>query len=558
MENPSICIDLYSGVDHCGHRYGPSHLEMKRKLNQMNDVIRNLTQTFDQSNQSSLLIVIGDHGMTQQGDHGGDELNEIQTAMFLYTNQENYFHLPSNLELSYSQIDLVPTFSWFVHSAIPFSNLGMIIPHVIPVDQRYLAMKINFEQIENYLQFISLTIPLSDRLQELRADLRTMLVSFDRERNLSMIENLFEEFRWEFQGHFRRQWSTFNLFRIILGLILMFISSAMLIKYPSKMSWELLLYLIFFAIPFSNSFIINEGMCLYFLLQTIILFGNRNHLQEKFLLSFLVFLSRAFLICREEQQPYCIDPVWLLSKSSDTSNVYLPFLAAVIWLIILLFTCDLSYILPYISYISVVIYWFDIPQTLSIVYISILIQICWVIFHPSRLDTLIYSILIFVVDYRYSPVILIQYFLYYISKKNSSLSPLFYSILAEYFFYASGHQPVLSQIRWTAAFPTTNSPLHSYLSFIFNSLFIRGLFVLIETFSSQIFNVICLRKMFEKNFLKQILIIDCWKLMITAFSVFLLRRHLMLWKIFSPRFLFQFIGFSIKLLFAVLTIQLRK
>jgi len=27
-------------VDHCGHRYGPYHLEMARKLNEMNDMIR--------------------------------------------------------------------------------------------------------------------------------------------------------------------------------------------------------------------------------------------------------------------------------------------------------------------------------------------------------------------------------------------------------------------------------------------------------------------------------------------------------------------------------------
>ena len=535
---------------------------MKRKLNQMNDVIRNLTQTFDQSNRSSLLIVIGDHGMTQQGDHGGDEFNEIQTAMFLYTNQRNYFHCPSNFDRSYSQIDLVPTLSWFIHASIPFSNLGMMISHLIPVEQRYLAMKLNFEQIENYFQVISLTIPLSDRLQELRADLRTIFVSFDRERNLTRIENLFEEFRSEFQGHFRRQWSTFNLFRILFGLIIMFISSTILFVIYLKrtmISSQLILMLFFFAISFSNSFIINEGMCLYFLLQTIILFFfNQINLRQKFLLSILLFFSRAFLICREEQQPYCIDPAWLLSKSSDTSNFYLPLFAALIWLILLLLTCPFSYIIPYISYVSVVFYWFNIPHTLSIFYLSILIQFCWVIFNPIRFDTLIYSILIFVIDYRYSPVILLQYFIYFFSAKNRPSSALFFSIVAEYFFYASGHQPVLSQIRWTAAFPSTNSPLHSFLSLIFNSLILRGLFVLIETFSSQILNVIFLRRMFEKNFLREIFIIDCWKLLITSFSVFLLRRHLMLWKIFSPRFLFQFIGFSIKLLLGLLTNSLHK
>jgi len=319
----------------------------------------------------------------------------------------------------------------------------------------------------------------------------------------------------------------------------------------------------YFSISFSNSFIINEGMCLYFLLQTILLITKINILQ-KFFLSFFLFLSRAFLICREEQQPYCIDPLWLLSKSSDTSNYFLPFISTILWLIILILTCNYSYFLPYISYICVVGYWFNISHILSIFYLSIIIQICFVLLNPSHIDKLIYSILIFVIGYRFSFVIFLQYFIYYIilnNNQNRSFS-LFLSILSDYFFYATGHQPVLSQIRWTAAFPTLNFPLNNYLSLIINSLFVRGIFVLIETFSSQILNIILIRKMiekkYEKDLLKNIFIIDCWKLLMTSLSVFILRRHLMLWKIFSPRFLFQIVGFFVKVLVVCLTIKLKK
>lgn len=35
-----LIIAHFLGVDHCGHRYGPNHIEMKRKLLEMNDVIR--------------------------------------------------------------------------------------------------------------------------------------------------------------------------------------------------------------------------------------------------------------------------------------------------------------------------------------------------------------------------------------------------------------------------------------------------------------------------------------------------------------------------------------
>lgn len=33
----------------------------------------------------TLLVVIGDHGMTKNGDHGGDSEPEISAALFLYS-----------------------------------------------------------------------------------------------------------------------------------------------------------------------------------------------------------------------------------------------------------------------------------------------------------------------------------------------------------------------------------------------------------------------------------------------------------------------------------------
>ncbi len=111
--------------------------------------------------------------------------------MFIYTNKENYFSLSKTNEKTISQIDLVPTLSWFLHILIPFSNIDMMIIDVIPIEQRYIAMKLNFQQIENYLNHISLTIPLSDKLQEIRADSRTIFISIDKEKNLTIIENIY-------------------------------------------------------------------------------------------------------------------------------------------------------------------------------------------------------------------------------------------------------------------------------------------------------------------------------------------------------------------------------
>lgn len=39
QEDWSLLIGHFLGVDHCGHRYGPMHHEMTRKLTEMNQVI---------------------------------------------------------------------------------------------------------------------------------------------------------------------------------------------------------------------------------------------------------------------------------------------------------------------------------------------------------------------------------------------------------------------------------------------------------------------------------------------------------------------------------------
>ncbi|XP_034519958.1 GPI ethanolamine phosphate transferase 3 isoform X3 [Ailuropoda melanoleuca] len=77
-----MLIAHFLGVDHCGHKYGPHHPEMAKKLSQMDQVIQGLVERLE---NDTLLVVIGDHGMTVTGDHGGDSELEISAALFLYS-----------------------------------------------------------------------------------------------------------------------------------------------------------------------------------------------------------------------------------------------------------------------------------------------------------------------------------------------------------------------------------------------------------------------------------------------------------------------------------------
>ena len=150
--NWDVIIAHFLGVDHCGHRYGPSHPEMSRKLDQMNNVLQEIIDTIE---DDTLLAVFGDHGMTSHGDHGGSTEAEIASSLFLYSGgpplrtfqySRNgkgkpfpYFNISSTtiddtknlLGInSVSQIDLVPTLSLLLGLPIPYGNLGRIIPEL--------------------------------------------------------------------------------------------------------------------------------------------------------------------------------------------------------------------------------------------------------------------------------------------------------------------------------------------------------------------------------------------------------------------------------------------
>lgn len=186
------------GVDHVGHRFGPSHARMPPKLSQMDDMVQMVLNTLQ---DDTLFVLLGDHGMDATGDHGGDSELEIGSALWMHANKPfeatasrwsrpakmndltldpdvqtllsigtptPSFQPFSTLPLapfehghrSLPQIDLVPTMSLLMGVPIPFNNLGAIIPEIFtsqasPLgasDSRLLrALRINARQVKTYL-----------------------------------------------------------------------------------------------------------------------------------------------------------------------------------------------------------------------------------------------------------------------------------------------------------------------------------------------------------------------------------------------------------------------
>ncbi|KAG8878662.1 mannose-ethanolamine phosphotransferase gpi13 [Tulasnella sp. 332] len=153
-----LAIGHFLGVDHVGHRVGPSGPAMRAKLQQMDKVLRQVVNELD---NDTLLVVLGDHGMDSKGDHGGDGILETSSAMWVYSKSATLgiqplietmlnadavprvaervdkgllplstfpgSHTPTR---SIQQIDIVPSLALLLGLPIPFNNLGMVIPEL--------------------------------------------------------------------------------------------------------------------------------------------------------------------------------------------------------------------------------------------------------------------------------------------------------------------------------------------------------------------------------------------------------------------------------------------
>jgi phosphatidylinositol glycan class O len=142
--NWAMVIGHYLGLDHCGHTFGPKNPNIKRKLTDIDKSIQYIANSID---NDTLLVVFGDHGMTDVGDHGGDSKLEVESALFFYSKQKLF---DSNLDgkkiEEVRQIDLTPTLALALGIPIPFSNLGIPIMNFFK-EGKLDALRTNLEQV---------------------------------------------------------------------------------------------------------------------------------------------------------------------------------------------------------------------------------------------------------------------------------------------------------------------------------------------------------------------------------------------------------------------------
>ncbi|XP_052279184.1 GPI ethanolamine phosphate transferase 3-like isoform X2 [Dreissena polymorpha] len=162
-ENSTCRVDFakYSSGENHGTQGCWLHRRFDKAVIIIIDALRNITRLLD---KDTLLLVMGDHGMTSTGDHGGDSSEEIDAGLFIYSKSPiTTANKPQTDYRTVSQIDIVPTVSLLLGLPIPFSNLGSVITdlfaycswskesHIKEVYHIVEALRVNANQMNNYI-----------------------------------------------------------------------------------------------------------------------------------------------------------------------------------------------------------------------------------------------------------------------------------------------------------------------------------------------------------------------------------------------------------------------
>ena len=239
------------GVDHAGHRYGPNHDEMGKKLRQMDDFIRDLASRIE---DDTILVVMGDHGMDEKGDHGGESDDEIEAALWMYSSRPAFGRTrpefatppPTAKVRPVNQIDLVPTLALLLGIPIPFNNLGRPIEEAFAGlqgrawDQLAAAERVTAAGIRRYQASYFAARGLDQtptpgspaHLWDVADAL--VIVQESKKPDWELVFSSFAAYQEENLQLCKRLWARFDVPNMILGIVVMALGLVVLLVYVSR------------------------------------------------------------------------------------------------------------------------------------------------------------------------------------------------------------------------------------------------------------------------------------------------------------------------------------
>ncbi|KAF2094017.1 alkaline phosphatase-like protein [Rhizodiscina lignyota] len=135
----------YLGLDHIGHKAGPLSPNMIPKQQEMDGIVQQIFEAIenDPHLQSTLLVLCGDHGMTDGGNHGGSAPGETSPALVFISPKFKSIstgldspvepHQDFDFYTKVEQSDIVPTIAGLLGLPVSLNNLGVFISELLPL-----------------------------------------------------------------------------------------------------------------------------------------------------------------------------------------------------------------------------------------------------------------------------------------------------------------------------------------------------------------------------------------------------------------------------------------
>jgi len=584
--NYTLLIGHMLGVDHVGHRYYANHPEMARKLGEVNAFIEDLIRELP---ENSILLVFGDHGMTEDGNHGGTSAEETDSVLFAYSKRQFSAEIPIARSRLF-QIDLVPTLSVLLGLPIPFNNLGSpILELFLEAKLALPALFATAQQVYTYLttynsQIQSLPDPQFDNLQD---DFALLSSQYAENRSNSDLIGRFYAWIASAAEMCRGIWTTFDLeamehgalelaaVTVLAGLyvvqmprdesILWTCGLAWTVGLSAGLDWSLLVVLISWLaskkqstkatdlLPslcihimhsyclFSNSYIVHEDSAVRFLAQFVLFYSyftspNKATEWKRYLLcAGLVRLSAAIDPLHQKASLDDLDRLLML----NVVRLYAPLMGFVV----LLWKTDLHFMRKSaltLSFLLVAGYWMLqdtewtkllLPRT-----IYVLGALLCLSNSPASLYHAWQPVLCLLGGPEFPICLLcvrvqVEVYERLMRGRRSALAPLFLYLSVLELFYSSGHRCSFPSLQITAAF----TGFETY------NFYISGTLLLLNTVSCLLLVLRAYEAAVPQRSWTVLSVALCFQvsLLMTTLNTYVNRRHLMVWPIFAPKYIFD-------------------
>uniref|UniRef100_A0A5F5PPH0 Phosphatidylinositol glycan anchor biosynthesis class G n=1 Tax=Equus caballus TaxID=9796 RepID=A0A5F5PPH0_HORSE len=284
-----VLILHYLGLDHIGHVSGPSSPLIGRKLSEMDGVLMKIhTALLSEERETllpSLLVLCGDHGMSETGGHGASSTEEVSTPLLLvssaFERKPGDIRHPKHVQ----QTDLAATLAIGLGLPIPKNSVGHLLFPAIegkPMREQLRFLHLNTVQLTKLLQENVPSYEKEPGFEQFKISERlhgNWIRLYLEENNSEVLFNLGTKVRRQYLDALKtlslslsRQVAQYDVYSMVVGTVVVLENAAHSNSRWSELDLLILLGTLGHVLSLgASSFIEEEHQTWYFLVSTLCL-----------------------------------------------------------------------------------------------------------------------------------------------------------------------------------------------------------------------------------------------------------------------------------------------